>query len=200
MKYYNFSLLKDYNQMQEKRTEAVFGLDLMNYEPLLKDRNLRVMVEWWIDNPEEKRVVQLFRDANFPNKTRYVLRIPYDEIRDTIYLFRVLVVNQSNKTVEKSAINTIRPAIEGIIPPDTEEEAKKLGGYEYVQGLLNMIAQMQNQVTEVLDRAEILETDIEGVIRDWAAHADLDTEIYELINERIEYKTAVTKEELIDDY
>lgn len=202
MKYHNFSLYKDYDQMQHKEiNENPFGLEII-YSDLEKNKNLRVfMTIWNANNAEDKRKVQILRDVSQMNKLRYNCRIPFDNIENETYCFRLTVVNEANKTLKTSSTQTILP-VEQVIPPNIKDEL----AYDYVQGILVQIDSMNNdsyllaeKVNGMLEKLAEINQDMSLVLKEWVQMQDIDTTLESIIHDSVYYASLERKRELEEE-
>lgn len=171
--YHKICLQKDYDQFQYKDVQSnPFLLEIQDYSELIVNRNLRVFMEIWNEEDETyRKTVQVLKDVNFPKEARYICRIPFDDIEDAIYCFKIKVRNQNNKTLIASVKQTIRP-----VPIDIdEEEVQQNSSFDLVQGMLNSITEASNTIQN-----------LDNLVIDYIGQADVNSEIYKYIDSRID--------------
>ena len=192
--YHKICLQKDYDQFQYKDVQSnPFLIEIQDYNELITSSNLRVFMEIWNEEDETyKKTVQVLRDINFPKEARYICRIPFDDIEDTIYCFKIKIKDQNNKTLITSVKQTIRP-----VPIDIdEEEVQQNPNFDLVQGMLNSITEVSSTIQNLNNQ-----------VIDYISQADVNSEIYNyidsrqgyLVEESTEIVKDIVKEELIEE-
>lgn len=171
--YHKICLQKDYDQFQYKDVQSnPFLIEIQDYSELIATSNLRVFMEIWSEEDETyKKTVQVLRDVNFPKEARYICRIPFDDIEDTIYCFKIKIRDRNNKTLIASVKQTIRP-----VPIDIdEEEVQQNPNFDLVQGMLNSITEASSTIQNLNNQ-----------VIDYIAQADVNSEVYKYIDSRID--------------
>ena len=172
--YHKICLQKDYDQFQYKDVQSnPFLIEIQDYQELITTTsNLRVFMEIWSEEDETyRKTVQVLRDVNFPKEARYICRIPFDDIEDTIYCFKIKIRDRNNKTLIASVKQTIRP-----VPIDIdEEEVQQNPSFDLIQGMLNSITEASSTIQNLNNQ-----------VIDYIAQADVNSEIYKYIDNRID--------------